>query len=589
MAMYPTLIVHNAKIHTGVAQRPEVQALAVNGRRIAAVGTNGQIRSLAGPATMVVDAGRRRIIPGLIDANQHLIATGLDYNQELRWDSVPSLDEALRLLADQVQRTPSPQWIRVVGGFCEHQFTEQRLPTVEELNRVAPSTPVYLQHLQDRALLNAAAMAACGYDGQTPDPPGGHIEWDDQGVPMGSLIATPTPELFHQTLAHAPVLPHEYQVNSLRQAMRELNRLGITSVIDAGAAHLRYPDDYKAVEELAHHHLLTVRMAYHLAAQTPGGETGDFLHWSTINHYGDGDELFRFNGAGEVLVHAAMDYDNFRQPPPAFTAQTAVELEDIVSRLVARGWPWRMHAVYDDTIDMALDAFEHVDAAMGLRALPWFFDGAETISARNIERVARLGGGVNVQPRMAYQGEYFLERHGADVAAHTPPIRRMLDAGLHVGVGSGGATAASMDPWTTLYWLTTGRTLGGTTLYPPEHRMDRAQALALHTRDNTWFSGEQGSKGQLDIGQCADFAILSQDYFSVPDEDIRQIESELTVMDGRVVYADGDFRAFDLAQPRPLPEWSPVNHGGGCWRNAHHAQQASAIASSARDGGRAQR
>lgn len=421
MAMYPTLIVHNAKIHTGVAQRPEVQALAVNGRRIAAVGTNGQIRSLAGPATMVIDAGRRRIIPGLIDANQHLIATGLDYNQELRWDSVPSLNEALRLLADQVQRTPSPQWIRVVGGFCEHQFAEQRLPTVEELNRVAPSTPVYLQHLQDRALLNAAAMAACGYDGQTPDPPGGHIEWDDQGVPMGSLIATPTPELFHQTLAHAPVLPHEYQVNSLRQAMRELNRLGITSVIDAGAAHLRYPDDYKAVEELAHHHLLTVRMAYHLAAQTPGGETGDFLHWSTINHYGDGDELFRFNGAGEVLVHAAMDYDNFRQPPPAFTAQTAVELEDIVSRLVARGWPWRMHAVYDDTIDMALDAFEHVDAAMGLRALPWFFDGAETISARNIERVARLGGGVNVQPRMAYQGEYFLERHGADVAAHTPP------------------------------------------------------------------------------------------------------------------------------------------------------------------------
>lgn len=586
--MYPTLIVHNAKIHTGVAQRPEVQALAVNGRRIAAVGTNGQIRSLAGPATMVINAGGRRIIPGLIDANQHLIATGLDYNQQLRWDGVPSVDAALGMLADQVARTPPAQWVRVVGGFGEHQFAEHRLPTLEELNRIAPSTPVYVQHLQDRALLNAAAIAACGYDGQTPDPPGGHIEWDDQGVPTGLLLATPTPEIFRDALAHAPVLPHEYQINSLRQSMRELNRLGITSVIDAGAAHLRYPDDYKAVEELAQHHLLTVRVSYHLSAQTPGGETGDFLHWCTINHYGDGDELFRFNGAGEVLVHDAMDHDDFRQPPPVLTAQTGTELKDIVSRLVARSWPWRMHAVYEETIEMALEAFEQVDAEMTLRALPWFFDGAETISARNIERVARLGGGINLQPRMAYQGEYFLERHGPDVAAHTPPIRRMLDAGLHVGVGSGGSTAASMDPWTTLYWLTTGRTLGGSTLYPPEQRLDRTQALALHTRANTWFSGEAGSKGQLDIGQYADFAVLSQDYFSVADEDIRQIEAELTVMDGRVVYAQGDFRAFDLAQPMPLPEWSPVNHGGGCWRQRHHAEQGHPIASSSRDGGRAQ-
>ena len=582
--MYPTLIVHNAKIHTGVAHRPEVQALAVNGRRIAAVGSNGQIRSLAGPATVVIDAGRRRIIPGLIDAHQHLVATGLDYNQQLRWDGVPTLEAALDLLAEQVRRTPSPQWVRVVGGFCEHQFAEQRLPTLDELNRIAPSTPVYIQHLEDRALLNAAAIAACGYDGQTPDPPGGHIEWDSAGIPTGLLIATPATDVFHQTLAHAPVLPHEYQINSLRRTMRELNRLGVTSVIDAGAAHLHYPDDYRALEELAHHHLLTVRVAYHLAAQSAGAETADFLHWSTINHYGDGDELLRFNGAGDVLVHAAMDDDNFRQPPPALTTQTAAELEDIVSRLVARGWPWRMHAVYDETIAMALDAFERVDADMTLRSLPWFFDGAETISQRNIERVARLGGGITLQPRMAYQGEYFLERHGADVAAHTPPIRRMLDAGLHVGLGSGGATIASMDPWATLHWLTTGHTLGGNTIYPPDERLDRTRALALHTRANTWFSGEEGGKGQLDIGQFADFAVLSQDYFSVPDEEIRQTVAELTVMDGRVVYAEGDFRAFDLSPPMPLPEWSPVSHGSGVWRPSRQAGPGAPMA--ARDSSR---
>ncbi|WP_109124468.1 amidohydrolase [Dyella sp. C11] len=577
MAVYPTLIIHNASIHTGVAHRPEVQALAVNGRRIAAVGTNGQIRSLAGPATQVIDAGKRRVIPGLIDAHQHLVEAGLHYNEQLRWDSVPTLALALRMLESQVQRTPSPQWVRVVGGFSELQFEERRLPTLEELNRIAPATPVYIQHMQDRALLNTAAIRACGYDAQTPDPPGGHIEWDSAGSPTGLLMATPATDVFRQALAHAPPLPHEYRLNSTRHYMRALNRLGITSVVDAGAPHLHRPDDYRAIEELAQHHLLTTRVAYHLAAQTPGAETSDYLHWCTINHYGDGDELFRFNGAGDVLIHAAMDHDNFQQPAPHIAPQTAKEREDVVSRLVARGWPWRLHAVHDEVIDMALNVFEHVNADMPIRALPWFLDGADTISQRNIERIARLGGGICIQPAMAYEGEYFLERHGADIASHTPPLHRIFETGMHVGVGSGGAESQGIDPWATLYWLTTGRALDGTPLFAPEHCLDRPGALALHTRRNAWISAEEGHKGQLDVGQLADFAVLSQDYFSVPDEDIRHITAELTVMDGRVVYAQGDFRACDLVPPMPLPEWSPANHGSGAWRPDRNAADSACI------------
>lgn len=566
MTVYPTLVVHNAKIHTGVAHRPEVEALAVSGRRIVAVGTNGQIRSLAGPATVVIDAGKRRVIPGLIDAGQHFIATGLDYNQQLRWDGIPTLDEALAVLAAQVQRTPSPQWVRVIGGFCEQQFAERRLPTLAELNHIAPSTPVYIQHLRDRALLNAAALAACGYDAQTPDPVGGHIEWDDAGQPTGLFIAAPSTDVFRDVLTHAPVLPHEYRINSTRQYMRELNRLGITSVIDAGAPDLHYPDDYRAVEELAQHHLLTVRLAYHLAAQTPGAEVADYLHWCTLNRYGDGDEIFRFNGAGAVLVHAARDDANFRQPAANITAQAMAELDDVIRRLVARNWPWRQQATHDETIGAVLDIFERIDGELPLRALPWFFDGAETISQSNIERIVALGGGICLQPNMAYQGEYFAERYGETAASHTPPLRHLLGAGVRLGIGSAGSEQASMDPWSTLHWLTTGRTLGGTAFLAPEERLDRATALALHTRANTWFSGEEGSKGQLDIGQLADFAILTADYFGVADEDIPHLSATLTVMDGRIVYADGDFHAFDLAPPAPLPEWSPVHHGGGAWR-----------------------
>src|SRR5579859_8136660 len=312
MTTHPTLIVHNAKVHTGVAMRPEAQAVAIHGQHIAAVGTNGQIRSLAGPGTLVIDAGKRRVIPGLIDSHLHLIRGGLSYNLELRWDGVPSLADAMRLLADQVARTPAPQWVRVVGGFCEQQFAERRLPTLAELNQVAPSTPVLILHLGDRALLNAAALRACGYTRDTPDPVGAHIEWDHTGSPSGLLLAAPNVSLLDDALARAPVLPYEYQLNATRQFMRELNRLGITSVIDSGGGRQNYPDDHRVIEELQLHRQLTVRIAYHLCARTPHAELADFSHWCATYPYGQGDTFYRLNGAGELLVYAAQDFSNFR-------------------------------------------------------------------------------------------------------------------------------------------------------------------------------------------------------------------------------------------------------------------------------------
>lgn len=568
MTTHPTLIVHNAKIHTGVARRPEVQAIAVTGNRIAAVGTNGQIRSLAGPATLIIDAGRRRIIPGLIDSHIHMIRGGLTYNLELRWDGVPSLADAMRMLAEQVAHTPPPQWVRVVGGFTEYQFAEKRLPTLDELNTVAPDTPVFVLHLYDRALLNAAALRACGYTRDTPDPPGGRIERNGSGEPTGLLLATPSALLLYSALAKGPSLPYEYQINSTRHFMRELNRLGITSVIDAGGGLQHYPDDYRAIEELQLHRLLTVRVAYNLFTQRPGEELDDFRHWSSILRPGDGDEFYRLNGAGEMLVFSAADFENFRQPRPELSKAMEDDLEQVARLLATRRWPWRMHATYDETIGRALDVFEHIDRDIPLQGLRWFFDHAETVSDRNLERIARLGGGIAIQHRMAYQGEYFVERYGAAAAERTPPVRRMLEMGVRVGAGSDATRVASYDPWTTLHWLTTGRTVGGLELYPQGNRLDRATALSLCTRHNTWFSGEDELKGQLDVGLLADFAVLSQDYFQVPDEEIRQIVSELTVVDGRIVYASGDFRGHDLTPPPAMPDWSPVLSGSGCWKSA---------------------
>jgi predicted amidohydrolase YtcJ len=257
----PALIIRNGKFATLDPSNPDAAAVAIADGRFAAVGSDAAVMRLAVPGTPVIDAGGRRGIPGLIDSHTHVIRGGLNYNMELRWDGVPSLAEAMRMLKAQAQRTPPPQWVRVVGGFTEHQFAEQRLPTLAELNAAAPDTPVFILRLYDRALLNRAALRAAGITKDTPDPPGSFIERDRRGAPTGMLIAKPNATLLYATLAKGPRLALEDQMNSTRHFMRELNRLGVTSVIDAGGGFQNYPQDYELVERLARANDLTVRIA----------------------------------------------------------------------------------------------------------------------------------------------------------------------------------------------------------------------------------------------------------------------------------------------------------------------------------------
>jgi len=337
----------------------------------------------------------------------------------------------------------------------------------------------------------------------------------------------------------------------------------VTGVIDAGGGSQRYPEDYQVVEELHKEGLLTVRIAYNLFTQRPGHELEDFRDWVTRLAPDQGDDTYRHNGAGEMLVYSAADFEDFRAERPETGSAMPGELEAVIRVLARHRWPWRLHATYDETITRALDVFEKVDREIPLQGIPWFFDHAETISDRNIDRVAALGGGIAVQHRMAYQGEYFSQRYGAKAAQHSPPIRRMLGAGLKVGAGTDATRVASYNPWVSIAWLVTGRTLGGMQLYPAANRVDRIQALELWTSANTWFSGETGRKGQILAGQLADLAVLSADYLAIPEADIEGITSVLTLLGGAVVHGDGDFHSFAPGLPAPMPDWSPVRRFGG--------------------------
>jgi hypothetical protein len=553
----------NGRIATQDERRSFASAAAIKNGRFIAVGTDKEVMAYKGGNTRVIDVKRRTVIPGLNDSHIHLIRGGLNYNLELRWDGVPSLADGLRMLREQAQRTPPNHWVRVIGGWNEFQFAERRMPTLDELNRIAPDTPVFILHLYDRALLNRAALRAVGYTKDTPNPPGGEIQRDSKGNPTGMLIAKPNATILYATLAKGPKLPSQDQINSSRQFMRELNRLGITSVIDAGGGYQNYPDDYEVINQLHQQGQLTVRIAYNLFTQRPKQEREDFAQWIRMVKPGQGDDFYRMNGGGEMLVFSAADFEDFLEPRPNLPSPLETELKNVITLLAQNRWPFRLHATYDESITRFLNVFEQVNRDVPFDDLHWFFDHAETISDRNLERVKALGGGIAIQHRMAYQGEYFINRYGKKVAQNTPPIARMLSMDIPVGAGTDATRVASYNPFVALYWLVSGKTVGGTALYPQTNRLNRMEALRLYTVGSSWFSNEEGKKGAIVPGQLADLAVLSNDYFSIPEERIRSLESVLTIVGGKPVYGAEEFKNLAPPQLPVSPEWSPVAKYGG--------------------------
>ncbi len=566
----PDLILINGKITTLDKKLPEVSAIAVKDGVFLALGSDEQIQQLADKNTRKIDLKRLRVVPGLNDSHLHLIRGGLNYNMELRWDGVPSLGLALKMLKEQVSRTPHPQWVRVIGGWSEFQFAEKRMPTLQELNALAPDTPVFILHLYDRALLNAAALRSVGYTKETADPPGGRIERDKHGNPTGMVIAEPNAMILYSTLAKGPKLSLDDQINSTRHFMRELNRLGLTSCIDAGGGSQNYPDDYQVIDELHKRQQLTVRIAYNLFTQKPGGELSDFQRWSKMVKPYSGDGMYRHNGAGEMLAFSAADFEDFLYPRPDMPSRMEGDLKQVVRFLVENRWPFRLHATYNETIDRALAVFEEINREVPFNDLCWFFDHAETVTEANLARIKALNGGIAVQHRMAFQGEYFIQKYGQKAASHSPPIRKMLQMGIPVGAGTDATRVASYNPWVSLYWLVSGKTVGGTPLYGEENRLDRLEALCLYTLGSAAFSREEHQKGSIEVGKYADLTVLSEDYFNVTEEAIKHIVAELTMVGGRIVYARGDFSALDDNKELPIsPDWSPVKHFGG-----YHAKHA---------------
>lgn len=555
------LVVVGARVATQDDARPDASAFAVRDGVFVAVGSDADVERFRGPSTRVVDARGLRAIPGLVDSHLHAVRGGRFWNLELRWDGVDSLEHALERVREQARVTPPGQWVRVVGGWSPYQFRERRFPTVAEIDAASPDVPALVLFLYSRAYVNAAGVRALGLTPQTPVPEGSRIEFVEGGA---ILHAEPNPALLYGTIGRLPELTADEQVNSTQHFFRELNRFGVTGAIDAGGGGHVYPDDYAATRALASRPGTPVRIASYLFAQKKGAELEEYERW-TQRETLDVESAHAIEGAGENLVWSAGDFENFLAPRPELAAAMERELAAVVRVLAAKRWPIRIHATYDESITRILDVLEPIFRETGY-AERWVIDHAETISAKNVARVRALGGGVAVQDRMAFAGELFVERYGAAAAAHAPPLRMLLDAGVPVGAGTDATRVSSHDPWVAYAWLVTGRTVGGTRLAAAENRLSRAEALRLFTLGSAWISGDERLQGRIAVGQRADFALLDRDPFAVPEDELDDVEALLTVTGGDVVYATGPYDGLAPPLPAVRPAWSPVARWPGAAR-----------------------
>lgn len=566
------LIVTNGKIAIMDKNNTISEAIAVKKGKVLAYGTTSEILKLKGEQTKVIDAKGRTIIPGLNDSHLHLTRGGRFYNAELRWDGVTSLKTALRMLKEQAARTPKGQWVRVVGGWSPFQFEEKRFPTTEEINEATGDVPAFVLFLYSRGWINKSGLKVLKIDENTKPPEGSSYEKGPDGKLTGVLLAEPNPTILYAAIGALPSMNDEQMLNSTRQFYRELNRYGVTSGIDAGGGGHAFPKDYGATKVLANQGEMPIRLSYYLFPQNKGKEFAEFQNWIATNKVGNNGEIhldhgYELEGAGEFLTWSAGDFENFLAPQPMLEDRPSwrSDIKKVIRLHVDSGWPFRIHATYGETIANLLEVLEEVNTETNgkLAKQRWLFDHAETVTEQQLKRVKALNGGIAIQSRLAYAGEYFVQRYGAAKAQYAPPLKLMIKMGIPVGAGTDGTRVASYNPWPALYWMVSGKTVGGLQLSAPDNLLTREEALLLYTKGSAWVSKEETVKGSLEQGMFADFILLSDDYFSVPESKIKDLSAVLTVVGGNVVFGDKEFTKLNPAIEKAIPDWSPVNFYGG--------------------------
>lgn len=473
------------------------------------------------PCTKTIDLHGRTAIPGIIDNHNHIVLLGLRPGHDTRLESASSIADVQEMIAARVKTVPTGEFVTAMGGWNPGQFKEKRLPTLAELDAAAPNNPVLLY-------VAFTGPAATNSKGKT--------FFASKGVAVSETgqIGANAPSIAALNALRA-AQTFEDQKRGTLDAMNYAVRMGVTTSADMGAFVIpgtRDMQDSFEFDTLASadpFHMYDAFLALHREDKMPMRLRVFYLSMDKDNSIPllterilnsfpyFGDDMMRISGIGEFATNWPLF--GTVTPPPNY--RTALEF------IAKHGWAFQQHSLSAPEDELTVSTFEAVNAVTPIASLHWSIAHAPRITKPLLERLKAMGAGIAVHP-FEYLG----------TAGGGPPLRTIIDSGIHVGAGSDSAQISTLDPWLMMYYMVTGKTAAGT-LVNAGQQITRSEALRLYTAQNGWFFHEEDKMGSIEPGKFGDLVVLSADYLDpnkVPDEAIRSMKSVLTVVGGRVVY-----------------------------------------------------
>jgi predicted amidohydrolase YtcJ len=521
----PDSVYFNGKILKVDAAFAVAEAVSVEGGRISAVGKSADLLAKAGASTRKIDLKGRTVIPGLIDNHLHYLRGASRWRFEARIDGVISREAALRIIADKAKEVGPGNWVFVLGGWSEQQFADSPGGfTQDELDRAAPDNPVFIQKSYSRAYMNSLASSklprAGGY--QRGSGSSGSSSRSARGISSGgSRSSSSARTTINAALRFIPQRTEIQRVEDVAYFNADLNRLGLTTVYDVGRST---DGNFDPVIRLAKENRLSVRV-YHALRYRAYGETDvpDAISAIRAAKPADNDDWFGVIGIGE---HTYGPLHDSTMRSTIFGRHVWSQFERLAEAAAKSGWHIHEHAMQDSTAAGILDIAERLNPAHPMKELRWTIAHCDLISEATIKRAQELGLTLAVHNKTAKPAV-----EGRD----SPPVSAMQKSGIVWGLGSDGTVVATINPFHTLWWVTSGKVFPNqTSIRKP---VSRAAALTAHTRSNAYLMFKEKDLGSIEVGKLADMVVLDRDYLTVPVGEIRDIKPVMTIVGGELVYA----------------------------------------------------
>jgi len=472
------IILTQGKIISADAQDKIYQAMAVRDGKIIALGKSKEMQAWKGSQTQVINLKGKVVIPGLIDSHMHAIRAALSYSTEVHWFGLNSIEAALDKLKQAAVRAKPGEWLIVAGGWTEEQFKEGRRPTQEELSLAAPNNPVYVQWMYEWVMLTPAAYKTLNIQSEADLPGGGKFQLDANGKPTGAIIGGIVP-LFDKL----PKPNFEDKVNGTQKFFSELNRAGVTGVIDPGGFNMS-PTEYAPLFQVWRNKQLTVRVNYSYFAQKPNKEFEEFKELTQLLPMRFGDDMLRFNGIGERVTFSM--YNNDKATPA-----DQEKFYQVARWAAQNGYTLTQHWQENASAATLLDVFERVNQEFPIAKLRWSIAHLNNGTEATFKRMKALGVGWAIQDAMYLDGDKALHRHGDKQLERMPPINTALKLGIPIGAGTDAHRVADYNPFIALRWMLDGKSASGRKLRGDDEIPSRMQALKMYTSGSAWLAHDE--------------------------------------------------------------------------------------------------